>query len=420
MSQRPEEWSPTPLSVAAWVSYDLANTIFALGVQGLYFALWITDVQGWPDRALALAISSAMIVVIPSAPWIGARSDHLGRRRPFLVAATLLAVGGGSLLGSVPALPSLMLFSVALVGFNLGTVVYDAMLPDVSTAHTRGLVSGVGVGVGYLGSFVALVAGRLVLHPFGYPVLFRTLAALFLAFALPAFFLVRERPRPPRRGEPPRLRSVARELVASWQRARSYPGVARFLVGRFLYTDAINTLISGFLAVFAVQEMGFSASQVELLTGTAIVAAIGGGLTGSRLVDRVGPRRFLHAMLTTWMVALAVGIATAVTGVQPLGWLVGAAGGFALGGTWSADRVYMARISPPRHYGEFYGLYATVGRFATVLGPLLWALVADVAGLGRRVAVATLIVYLVGARIVLQPVSDAERSWGEEDRDPSA
>ncbi len=91
-----------------------------------------------------------------------------------------------------------------------------------------------------------------------------------------------------------------------------------------------------------------------------------------------------------------------------------------MGGTWSADRVYMARISPPRHYGEFYGLYATVGRFATVLGPLLWALVVDVAGLGRRVAVATLIVYLVGARIVLQPVSDAERVWDEEDRDLTA
>ncbi len=43
------------MSVASWVLYDLANTIFALGVGGLYFAEWLTD-NGAPDIALALTI----------------------------------------------------------------------------------------------------------------------------------------------------------------------------------------------------------------------------------------------------------------------------------------------------------------------------------------------------------------------------
>ena len=94
-----------------------------------------------------------------------------------------------------------------------------------------------------------------------------------------------------------------------------------------------------------------------------------GGITGGRAADRVGPRATLHFALDWWMGGLTGGIVAAGSGLDALAWMVGAVGGFALGMTWAADRVYMAQISPPRHLGEFYGLYATVGRFATLLGP---------------------------------------------------
>ena len=40
------------VSVWAWVLYDLANTIFALGVIGRYFPEWLSS-MGQPDSALA-------------------------------------------------------------------------------------------------------------------------------------------------------------------------------------------------------------------------------------------------------------------------------------------------------------------------------------------------------------------------------
>ena len=52
--------------MASWVTYDLANTIFALGVGSLYFAEWLTDsaadLPSWFQRFdepadLALAIT---------------------------------------------------------------------------------------------------------------------------------------------------------------------------------------------------------------------------------------------------------------------------------------------------------------------------------------------------------------------------
>ncbi len=405
-----DAWVPTRASTASWVLYDLANTIFALGVGGLYFAAWLTD-RDTPDLALAIAIDVAMVAVIFLGPWLGAVSDHHGRRRRYLVPTTLLAVVPTYFLASVGVTASLVLFSVALVGFNLGGVVYDALLPDVSTAENRGRVSGIGVGVGYLGSFIALGVGALLLDPFGEPAVFAAIATLFLLFALPTFLFVRERPRPGPRGPAPAARDSLRRLAVAWRETRRHRGVTRFLVARFFYTDGINTLIGGFLTIYVIEELDFSDAAVQALLGIAIAGAMVGGLAGGRLVDRVGPRRLLHLALETWVVAIAIGVVAVLADAPWLVWGLGVAGGLALGATWTSDRVYMARISPPERLGEFYGLYATVGRFATILGPLTWGLIVTVAGLSRTVAMAVLAGFILTGRVLLQPVDDRVRDF---------
>jgi len=418
-------WRPTRVSIASWAVYDLANTIFALGVGSLYFPEWLeknvgrlpTMLRGGgePDLALAVAIDAAMVIVVVLGPWIGARSDHRGSRIPYLVPTTAVAVVATFFIASVPTAASLVLFAVGLIGFHLGSVVYDAMLPDVSTPETIGWVSGMGVGVGYLGSVVAWAIGVALLDRYGYPVVFRAIAVGFLVFALPMFFFVQERPRVRRAGPPPALAASLARLVDAWRRTRRHRGVTRFLVGRFLYTDAVNTLIGGFLTIYAIQELGFTDDQVQDLLIVAIFGAVVGGFVGGRIVDRVGPRRLLHGVLHTWMAAMAVGIAGGATSLGVLAWPLGALGGIALGATWAADRVYMQRISPPAFLGEFYGLYATVGRFATMLGPMIWGLEVAIFGWPREAALATLLCFVVAGRIVLQGVDDEPRDWSEEE-----
>jgi UMF1 family MFS transporter len=328
---------------------------------------------------------------------------------------TLLCIVPTSFLATVSVSWSLVLFATALIGFNLGGIVYDAMLPDVSTPGTMGKVSGIGIGVGYFGSVIAVVLGALILDDHGYPAVFRSIALLFLVFALPTFLFVRERPRRRRPGPPPALTGSFRRLVRAWRRARDYPGVVRFLVGRFLYTDAVNTLIGGFLTIYAKEELGFSSDQVQALLGVAIAGAVIGGLGGGVLVDRFGPRRLLHGVLYAWLVAFAFGIVAGGVDIGVLGWPLGVLGGMALGALWASDRVYMARISPPRHLGEFYGLYATMGRFATILGPLLFGLIVTIFGLPREVAMGALMVFVAVSRFVLQGVDDSPRQWSEAD-----
>jgi UMF1 family MFS transporter len=405
---------PHRLSVASWVVYDLANTIFALGVVGLYFSDWLVA-NDLPDSYLAVVQVGAAMVVIFLAPWAGARSDATGTRVPTLVATTLAAVMATAALAVGPVWLTLAMLWVAVISVNTGSVVYDALLVEVSTPETRGHISGLGVGVGYLGSFIGLAIGLITLDllGWGFEATFRAIAAAFLLFALPAFFFIEER-GVVATGTVPDVADIARRLLRSWRTAGRHPGVVRFLVGRFLYTDAINTLISGFLAIFVIDELSLGRRFFTALMGVAITAAVVGGLAGGRAIARYGPLRVLRVVLLMWVGAIASGIAAALTGFTDLAWLIGPVGGLALGATWATDRVVMARISPPEHLGEFYGLYATVGRFATIAGPLVWVVIVDALGLSRSAAMAALGGFVLAGWWVLRLVDDSERDWGSE------
>ncbi|MXY74884.1 MAG: MFS transporter [Acidimicrobiia bacterium] len=396
---------PSRSSVWAWVGYDLANTIFALGVIGLYLPQWIVE-NDLPDSALSLATGGAGLVVAFLAPWVGMRTDYHGNRIPALAITTGMAVCGSALLAVGPILLTMFIFGASLIGFHVGSAVYDSLLLDVSTPETRSRVSGMGVALGYLGSFIGLGIGTLVLEVGGgYPAVFRSLAFGFAVFSLPAFFLIQPaRPSPPK-GEPPPLRRVIGDLFRSWKATRRYPNLTRFLVGRFCYAETVNTLVGGFLAIYATEEVGLTTSEVTVLLGAAIAASMAGGFVGGGLAERLGPGRGLRLILGLWVVTIALGVTAALSGAAWLIWVAGLSGGVSLGGLWATDRVVMTGLSPPERVGEFYGLYATVGRFAAVLGPLLWGFIVDVLGMSRHAAMVSLILIGLTALWVLRGIN---------------
>ncbi|MCI0424601.1 MAG: MFS transporter [Actinobacteria bacterium] len=364
-----------------------------------------------PDSALAGVTVAAAAVVIFLGPWVGARTDARGTRLPALVATTIAAVAATFFLATGPIWLTAGLLWVAVIGVNTGSVVYDALLVDVSTPENRGWISGVGVGVGYLGSLIGLGIGLVAIDVlgWGHAGTFRSLAIGFLVFAIPAFFFIVE---PRRRPEsPPGLGVVVARMFASWRLAARHQGVVPFLIGRFFYTDAVNTLLGGFLAVFVLDELGLSRGFLSTLLGIAIGGAMVGGFLAGRLLYRVRPLWLLRISLLGWVLAIGLAILTDLSGVLGMAWLIGPLGGVAVGMTGTTDRVVMTRISPPRHLGELYGLYSTVGRFATIFGPLVWAVIVDGLGWGRNVAMGALGVFILAGWWILRSVDDMPRSW---------
>lgn len=419
-------------AVVSWVLYDLANTIFSMGVISLYFPLWVRETVGGDraDTVFGIIQSISMAIIFVASPLAGAMTDRAPRRMPFLMASTLICVALTALLAHAGFYFTAVLFVLANVAYQAGLQFYDALLPEVSTEANRGKIGGIGIGVGYFGSYLAVGLGLLLERSFGKvdkPLYFVLVAFLFLLFAIPCMLFVQERRNPnPRRINFEMVRNSTRETLRTLRSSHQYPGLLRFLIGRVFYTDAINTVIS-FMALYTVSvavHSGLTSEEGEkrakLILMSAITFAVIGGFFWGWLTDRLGPKRALSYVLFSWMGIFFVAGLVGILGL-PL-WMmyaVAAAAGFSLGGVWAADRPYMLRLTPPDRIGEFYGLYGMVGRFSAITGPMLWALVTWLAvhalGLkpmvGQGISVLVLLVFVIASYLILQPISDDVRVW---------
>ena len=399
-------------SLYSWLFFDLANTVYAFVIPGLYFSVWLVSEQGWTDQSLGFATSGAMVIVAILGPWVGARSDGSQGKKPMLLITTLICIVATFLLGTFDVSISVLFFIVSLIGFNLGSVVYDALLVSVSTPTNRGRISGLGVAFGYVGSLLGFgVATLLQNYGYSYVEIFRSVAVMFLIFSLPAFIFIKEK-KVSNEKSTIRITESISLVIKSWKHSTQYPGLTRFLVGRFFYADAINTLISGLLAVYLVEEVGLSPTDSQNLLGLAIIISIIGGYVFGKAADKYGPRKLTLISLICWMLSLSVAIIATEFDQLWLIYVTGVLGGFNIGGIFAVDRVFMTRLSPEKHLGEFYGLYSTVGRFATIIGPLLWGLIVNTLGLGRNAALFSLIILLLISFFIIRGVSDEQHVGG--------
>ena len=352
-----------------------------------------------------------MVLVLITAPILGALSDQTKRRIPFLVITTCICVLFTLFLGQGGLFISLILFIVANYMFNSGLIFYDALLPTISNDQNRGKIGAFGVGIGYVGSLIGAGIGILFLDSIGRVGIFQVTAILFLAFAIPCFIFVKDKNTEPFRVGLKNIIKSIRELRGTFEKTREYPGLRRFFVGRVFYTDTVNTLIV-FMGVYVTNELGFTDAEVQPILALSIVAAIVGAPIWGIIVDSIGPKKTLNLVLILWMIVLA-GVSSIPIFNMPtsLIWIVAPMSGVALGGVWCADRPYLVRLVPAENIGVFFGIYSMVGRFATIVGPLLWVLISDTLGLGRPIAVLSLLVLIVISFIILQGVSDRPNQW---------
>jgi UMF1 family MFS transporter len=398
---------------AAWALYDFANTIFSFAVVSGAIGLFLNDRFGPRDGGVLLSISVALSVGLNAlvSPILGAISDRGGRRMPFLLLFTALCIAATFFIADVPAVIGLVLFIIANFSYQAALIYYDATLKTVSYPESRGRLSGIGTAIGYCGTvFVALLIFFLDV-----PVAdrFRLTAILFLLFAIPIFAIVRE---PRARDERPiTLGDIVAsfgQLRASIDHARQVPGLGRFLVGRFFYSDAVNTVIV-VMSVVTTEALGVTDAQANLILLGLAVVAIAMSFAWGWLADRLGPKRTLIIVLASWAIGLVIGgvaIGFGPAGLAPF-LLAGAILGSGLGGVTVADRVLMIRLSPPDRIGEFFGLYGLVGKGSQVIGQLLYGLTLFIflerLGIGAyQVAVLSLLATMIIGAWLVWPVRD--------------
>lgn len=180
------------IRIFAWSLYDLANTLYFMNIISLYFALWAINEMGADDAMYGNTHSISMLVVFLLAPILGSLSDTFKRRMPFLIVTATACGFMTFFLGSNGVLFSLIIFGVSNILFQSGLIFYDALLPDIAGEENMGKVGGLGIGIGYLGSFIGIGVGVFFLEHVGYAGIFKMTAALFLLFAIPCFVFVKD------------------------------------------------------------------------------------------------------------------------------------------------------------------------------------------------------------------------------------
>jgi len=398
-------------AIISWALYDLANTIFFLNIVSIHFGLWVVNDMGGNDSIYGYANVASMLLVLATAPMLGTMSDQSGRRIPFLVTTTCCCVFLTMLLGVGGLFTSLFIFVGANYMFQSGLIFYDALLPTVAPEQDRGKIGSFGVGVGYVGSLIAATTGILLIDSIGHIGMFKVSALLFLVFSIPCFIFIKERGSRNLGLRFSVIRGSITQLIKTLARTREYPGLSRFLFGRVFYADAVNTLII-FIGIYVTNELGFTDAELQLVLLVAIISSIIGAFLWGFIVDSIGPKRTLNLVLYLWVIVLGGLAAIPLLGLDStILWFGAPLAGIAMGGIWCADRPYLLRLVPPGHVGEFFGVYSIVGRFASIIGPLVWVMVADTLGLGRPIAVLTLVIFIMISYVILQGVDDKPRLW---------
>jgi UMF1 family MFS transporter len=407
----------------SWALYDFANTIFSFAIVSFAMSLWAIRFLGEAGGQFwfTFAVSISVLINAAVSPVLGAMSDRTGRRKPFLGVFTALAILPTLFIGVVNIGIGLLFFAIANFAYQAALIYYDALLPDVARPDTRGRLSGVGVALGYLGTIVSGLLFKLTTDLDGDSTAasFLLVGSLFAVFAAPIFLRVHERSP---RGEQFRMIDALRswsQLRATIRHAQQTPGLLRFIVGRFFYSDPVNTAIV-VMSAFATQAIGFTSAEalniLLLLTVVAVIASFGWGW----LTDRIGPKRTLLWVLLSWTGGLLLlGLV-----LDKLPFLVaGAVLGSGLGGVAVTDRLLLLRLARPDQVGEMLGLYGLAGKFSAVIGPIAYGsivglLLEPMGKVAYQIAILSLLVLMVIGFVIVRKVPDARPQPEQEERYP--
>jgi len=397
--------------VWSWALFDFANSAYPAVITTAVFPVFFKDVivggeGGRGEFWWGLAVSASAFFVAVTAPMLGAIADRSRARKQFMVFYTLVCVAGVAamaLLGEGMLATGFAVFVVANVGFESALVFYNAYLPDIAPKRRLGWVSGLGFGLGYVGSAIGLGIA-LILYTFlgtGLDVVWLATAAFFLIFSIPAF-----RNLPGSRGASTSVASAAAlgirdlwEVVLYIWRTKD---LRNFLFAFFFYIDGVLTIIV-MASLIATESFGFTQTGTIILFFIVQFSALAGAFALAKPTDVLGPKKVLTGVLVLWT---AAGIASYFIQSQGAFYVLAVVAGFGLGSVQSASRALMASLIPDGQEAKLFGFYALCGKSSSVIGPLLFGLVVLAFGGDQRPAMLALTALFVIGALLLQRVRD--------------
>lgn len=401
--------------VVAWAFYDWANSAFATTVMAGFFPVFFK--QHWNAGVVAtestfrlgMASGAASFLVAVLAPALGAVADRSGSRVRLMMLFTVLgaaATAGLALVAQGHWLTAATLYLAASLGFWGGIVCNDSLLLHVCEPDEYDVVSGYGYALGYLGGGLLFAVNVLMtLHPAWFGLAdataavrwsFVSVGVWWLVFALPCALFVQEKGDVRAVAATEALRQGLRELAGTFRAIAGYRPVLWFLAAYFLYIDGVNTVIK--MAVDYGLSLGLPASGLVAALLLTQFVAFPAALAFGWLGRAIGARSGIFVALAVYSAATCY--AYFIEDSRDF-YALAVVIGLVQGGVQSLSRSYFGRLVPDGKSSEFYGFYNMMGKFSSVLGPLLTGFTAWATGNSRLSILSILVLFVAGGALLV-------------------
>lgn len=404
--------------ILSWAMFDFANSSYSTVVNtAIFSAYFVKTVAANNDTAtllLTLSITVSSLLIVVTAPVIGAMADINAAKKKYLLITTAVCILCTAMLSTVgpgEVAWGLALLILANTMYGSGEDLIASFLPEIATKDQMGRISAFGWTIGYVGGLSVLGIclwcvssaqkqglGAEVYVPW-------TMLITAVSFALgstPTFLFLKERAIPAASSAKHLIVDSFKRLGETIGHARKYQDLFRFLISLFLYSCGTTTVVT-LASVYAEAVMEFTTADSILLVLIVNVTAAIGAYAFGFVQDKFGSVKTLAITLVLW--AAATTLAFFAT-TRPVFWIVANLVGLAMGSSQSAGRALVGQLSPEGRSAEFFGLWGFVVKLATAVGPLSFGLVQMALGKNYRAAILSTTVYFVLGLIALMTVNE--------------
>ncbi len=404
------ETTTSKRNVFFWAMYDLANTIYSMVIVSLIINRYVLVIgqleygmsYGEANFLFGVVAFIMQIGIAICIPFLGALSDNVGKRKPFVISLTGIILLFASLLGFFHDLTLVFLFYIiANVAYQFSLLFYDAMLPFIAKRGDIGKVAGFGVAWGYFGTIISLfimlplISNDISSDPLQGPVVYGYSGSwftfvlpmiLFLVFTIP-FIFVREKQKKGKRPPVGKLVGNAfKQLLSTFREIRKHKSMLIFIFGYFFIADIANVIVI-YMTPLVTDGLiigGGSSTWAILFIIIATFSAVIFTYFVGKFGQKYGGKKTFYLVGALWGVALLIGIVLVFTtpsidigGNIPFIFsiIMGIVAGPALGGTWTAQRIMVVELAPKEKFGEFFGFSKLSGKLSSAIGPFIWGTV---------------------------------------------
>ena len=395
----------------SWSFYDVACSAFSLILTAI-IPLYVKSVGasfGFDGTQTTshwgVIQSTSTLFVALLAPVLGAMADYKGKKRMFFNFFFFLAIL--SLLAMAFFDNYYVLLGInflAFIGYAGSNIFYDAFLVDVTVDSRMDYISSLGFGLGYIGSCVPFIISILLitLEPFGMTgavpikLSFAINAVWWLIFTIP--FLRNVHQKYGKDEKPVHIVAQSfRHVVATMKLIFKDRTMCLFLIAYFFYIDGVDTIIT--MSTSFGSDLGIDTNQMIFALLATQVVAFPAVLICAKLAEKFSTKKILLFSIAMYVGICVFGYFLAHAWQF---WVLAIAVAIVQGTIQALSRSYFGRMIPNKdNSNEYFGFFNILGRYATVLGPLLMALFATLTHDTRNGVLSITLLFIAGFVIFL-------------------